>query len=266
MHGYRTSLAATRDFCQSLLRLKPFHFKHFTIHKNTHSFPVGSDAMMLGALVIPIVGGHILDAGAGSGVLGLMLAQRCTTSQVDCLELDPSALEECAFNVANSPFKDRMTAMEGNIWDFTSTKTYNLVVTNPPYHLSQNPSDVRNEREKHTNTGALRQWFYACFQVLSEKGHCWLIAPSQHRQALQQLFAEIGFYVVQCVAIQNQHHDTVREVYCLGKTACASQHNTIIIREKDGSYSAAYIELTKEFHGISITKATDVTHPNTHKL
>lgn len=221
--------------------------------------------MMLGALVIPIVGGHILDAGAGSGVLGLMLAQRCTTSQVDCLELDPSALEECAFNVANSPFKDRMTAMEGNIWDFTSTKTYNLVVTNPPYHLSQNPSDSRNQREKHTNTQSLHRWCNACFKLLSPEGHCWLIAPSQHRQALQQLFAEIGFYVVQCVAIQNQHHDTVREVYCLGKTKNKGQYRTLRMRENDGAYSAVYMELTKEFHGISITKATDVTQPNTDK-
>lgn len=265
MHGNWLTLGATRDFCQSILGLKPFHFKHFSILKNAYSFPVGSDAMLLGALVDPLPRGNMLDVGAGSGVLGLMLAQRSTHASVDCLEVHPQAYEECAYNLANSPYYKRMNAILGNILDFRPPKRYELVVTNPPYYLSQNPSDMRNEREKHTNSEALRQWIYACFQVLSEKGHCWFIAPSQHRQTLQQLFAEIGFYVVQCVAIQNQHHDTVREVYCLGKTAFECQHSTIKIRENDGSYSAAYIELTKEFHGISITKATDVTHPNTDK-
>jgi len=50
--------------------------------------------MLLGSIAYASQPKHILDAGAGSGVLGLMMAQRYDQARITCVELDPKAAEE----------------------------------------------------------------------------------------------------------------------------------------------------------------------------
>jgi len=54
--------------------------------------------MLLGSIAYASQPKHILDAGAGSGVLGLMMAQRYDQARITCVELDPKAAEECLLN------------------------------------------------------------------------------------------------------------------------------------------------------------------------
>jgi tRNA1Val (adenine37-N6)-methyltransferase len=48
----------------------------------------------------------ILDIGAGTGVIALMLAQRSYAQQIDALEIDET--EQATDNLKNSPLSDRL--------------------------------------------------------------------------------------------------------------------------------------------------------------
>lgn len=69
-----------------------FTFKQFFVAHDRCAMKVGTDGILLGAWA-PIAGvKHVLDIGAGSGLLALMLAQRTGDDvRVDAVELDEEA-------------------------------------------------------------------------------------------------------------------------------------------------------------------------------
>ena len=64
---------------------------------------VGTDGVLLGAWCPIGNAQHILDIGTGSGLIALMLAQRCE-AQIVGVELDPEAALQAKENVQSSPF------------------------------------------------------------------------------------------------------------------------------------------------------------------
>jgi len=54
-----------------------FSFKQFTIHQDKSAFKVGTDGVLLGACAGVSASGSILEIGSGTGVVSIMLAQRC---------------------------------------------------------------------------------------------------------------------------------------------------------------------------------------------
>ena len=65
---------------------------------------VGTDGVLLGAWA-PLENNpfSILDIGAGTGLIALMLAQRSQAEQIDALEIGEDAYEQAVDNFENSP-------------------------------------------------------------------------------------------------------------------------------------------------------------------
>jgi len=89
--------------------MEAFQFKQFTIHQDQCAMKIGTDGVLLGAWT-PINNSvkSILDIGAGTGVLALMMAQRCDSEIIDALEIDEAAYEQCVANFENSAWGDRL--------------------------------------------------------------------------------------------------------------------------------------------------------------
>ena len=70
---------------------------------------IGTDGVLLGSWC-PIDNHPIsvLDVGAGTGILSLMLAQRSNAEQIDAIEIDENAFEQCVENFEASPWGDRL--------------------------------------------------------------------------------------------------------------------------------------------------------------
>lgn len=115
---------------------KLFQFKQFTINQDRCAMKIGTDAVLLGAWA-PIE--HqplsILDIGAGTGVLSLMLAQRCDAMTIDAIEIDDNAYEQCVENFENSPWSDLLFCYHASLEEFTEEieETFDLIVCNPPF-------------------------------------------------------------------------------------------------------------------------------------
>lgn len=254
MHGDRQAIGTTGDFRESLLNLGEFRFKHFTLFHNQDSFSVGTDAMVLGALVQGPDHGRILDAGAGSGVLGLMAAQKFSSSHVDCIEIDEKAFLECQENLRKSPFQGRVHAIHSNLLDFQPEELYTTIITNPPYYCSDNFSSPRNQREKHLNSEELHRWFMRCYQLLAPHGTLWFIVPTSSKETVELIFKRFERHILREINVQNQHGITVRMVYGITQQAIEKESSILKLRNIDGTYSNDYLDLTAEFHATGIDK------------
>ena len=83
-------------------RKEYFEFKQFTVHQEHAAMKVGTDGALLGSLAA--TGKRILDIGTGTGLLSLMMAQRCPDAQITAIDVDENAIKDAQRNFSESPF------------------------------------------------------------------------------------------------------------------------------------------------------------------
>lgn len=121
-----------------------FRFKQFTVVNERSAQKVGTDGVLLGAWV-SLTGGErrILDAGTGTGVIALMLAQRHPSALITGIDIDLPSVEEASLNFSSSPWSGRLSAGQADFREYAGS--FDLVVSNPPFFVNslKNPSQRR---------------------------------------------------------------------------------------------------------------------------
>ena len=88
-----------------------FRFKEFTVSNRDSAMKVGTDGVLLGAwalLDLEIIPRWIVDAGTGTGIIALLMAQRFADAIITGIEIDGTASEEASLNFRNSRWGQRL--------------------------------------------------------------------------------------------------------------------------------------------------------------
>lgn len=112
----------------------PFRFKQFSIQQDKCAMKVGTDGVLLGAWTSLEDNPYaILDIGAGTGLISLMLAQRSQATIIDAIEIDAEAYEQCVANFEQSIWNDRLFCYHAGLDEFVDEieDQYDLIVSNP---------------------------------------------------------------------------------------------------------------------------------------
>ena len=75
----------------------------------------------------------ILDLCTGSGCLAILAAGLFPDAEVDAADLSPDALEVARINVDEHDLANRINLLEGDLFDSVEGRSYDIIVTNPPY-------------------------------------------------------------------------------------------------------------------------------------
>ncbi len=75
----------------------------------------------------------ILDLCTGSGCLAILAALAYPDAEVHAADISTGALEVAARNVADHGLEDRITLSRGDLFEALGTRTFDLILTNPPY-------------------------------------------------------------------------------------------------------------------------------------
>ena len=97
-----------------------FTFKQFKVEQSGCAMKVGTDGVLLGAWARG--GERILDVGTGSGLIALMMAQRCPSAQIVVLDIDEGAYKQAVSNVEESAFSDRVAVVHASLQDYCKSK------------------------------------------------------------------------------------------------------------------------------------------------
>ncbi len=213
-----------------------FQCKRFTIDQGDCAMKVTTDASLLGAYVDVSSANRILDIGAGTGLLSLFTAQR-STAIIDAIELDSEAAEQARRNFANSPWSDRLHLIEMDIRDYASqqVRTYDCIVTNPPFFTDSTPNPCnRTALARHNTHLPLSDLMAAIDQLLSSDGVAWVLLPLAESEAIIKLAEPLFLYPQQRMLVRNSsQHPPHREIMALSRYAGGAVEQSIFTLYKE---------------------------------
>jgi tRNA1Val (adenine37-N6)-methyltransferase len=235
-----------------------FHFKYFSIQQANSAMKVGTDALLLGSFIeisnrdIPK---KALDIGTGTGVLSLMLAQRFSVIEIDAIDIDTESALEATLNFENSPWNSRLKCNCSSLQEWHSAERYDLIVSNPPFYTSHNPNtDIRKANARHALGLPIHVFSENIKRLLSPSGELWIIVPFEDRFLWSNQLNESGLHVYRDIEICGK--ETLapnRSILAFSFLKRDIQKDEMTVRQLNGSYTEAYVQLTAEFHDRKLT-------------
>ena len=230
-----------------------FAFKQFLIKQDKCAMKVGTDAVLLGAWVLPNGSKNILDIGTGTGVISLMLAQK-TQAKITAIDIDEDAFEQSRQNVLESKFSNQIEVIHSSLQEFskTSTQKFDLIVTNPPFfEQSLKSSDEQRSHARHADILPFDELIDGVLLLLEPKGKFNLILPTLEALKFRLLAEKKGLNLSKLLRVKSRVDKDVEKRHLMQFEFKPSEfsENTIAIElEERHQYTEEYKELTKDYY------------------
>lgn len=226
-----------------------FKFKRFTVFHDLCAMKVGTDGVLLGAWTDVSISKRILDIGTGSGLVALMLAQRCEAS-ITAIDIDADAVRQAQINFESSEWKDRMRVFHTDLCDFTPQCLFDTIVSNPPYFVdSLKCTDIQRNTARHNDTLTSEQLFGNVSRMLHPEGEFSLILPFDQKDAIIQTAEKYGLYPTRHTkVITRPGLPPKRSLLAFKKHPDNYTSQDLVIELERHVYSEEYIALTKDFY------------------
>lgn len=229
---------------------QPFRFKQFEVYQQYKGLKVNTDGVLLGAWADLSGAKTILDIGTGTGVIALMLAQRNSSAIVDAIDIDRGAFLQANENFAKSPWKERLTAYHTSLQTFSPNKTYDCIVSNPPYFKNsyQSPKKQINVA-KHNIEMNYTDLLEGIKRLLTENGHAFTIIPFPNISMLSAEAKSFDLYITRQCDV-NSTPDKPPYVSLLGISKMQKQFviEQLTIQSAESIFTNEYKKLTVDFY------------------
>jgi tRNA1Val (adenine37-N6)-methyltransferase len=234
--------------------LSKFQFKQFSVNQDQCAMKIGTDGVLLGAWC-PIDNNpfSVLDIGAGTGILSLMLAQRSNAEQIDAIEIDENTYEQCVENFEASPWSDRLFCFHAGLDEFIEDPEdeYDIIISNPPFY-SEDFKTANSQRDLARFQDALpfEDLVEAADLLLSENGIFAVIIPFKEEERFIDLCADVELFPVKVTRVKGSHNTPiVRSLVAFKRYELSVlEADELVIEINRHEYTEDYINLTKEFY------------------
>jgi tRNA1Val (adenine37-N6)-methyltransferase len=229
-----------------------FSFKKFTVQQDKSAMKVCTDSCILGAWSVNHINGakKILDIGAGTGLLSLMLAQK-SDSLIDSIELDAESAVQAQENITASPWSRRIRLIEGNVLDHQLPADYDFIISNPPFFESDLRSPVgKKNKAKHNETLSLEELIIVIRNHLKLTGSFSILLPYHRNEYFENLATANGFSLWEKrIVRQTPAHQPFRSICLFSfQKPEATVSKELTIKDEKGKYTGEFVELMSDYY------------------
>jgi tRNA1Val (adenine37-N6)-methyltransferase len=236
------------------MKANGFTFKQFHVEQNGAAMKVTTDACVFGSWIDGPPTGRVLDAGTGTGLLALMLAQRFQQLEITGVELEEAAYRDAALNFSKSPFTSRLRAVYADVLTFQDGESFDAIVCNPPFFLNALPAESkpRNMARHASDTFSVDGFLDAVARLLRMNGELFLILPPAEASVWMEKAAVRNVFPISvCQLSHNQDRKPHRWMIAMRrqdtdtKPACAEGNLRLF---ENGTYSKEIQALLRPFY------------------
>ena len=211
-------------------REKTFRFKQFEVLNDRTAMKVGTDGVLLGAWCPVDDAHHVLDVGTGCGVIALMVAQRNPQAVIKGIDIDHDAIMESVLNFNNSPWSNRLSAIETDFNSMIDHQRYDLIISNPPFFTNGVlPTGEARTTARHTSSLSYRQLIDGAISI---QAATFASLPVRHLTRVIPVEGSIP----------------KRTLWLFSRQDIPYHEDTLTITHSDGSFTDEYVALTGAFY------------------
>ena len=231
---------------------KPFQFKQFTVHQDKCAMKIGTDGVLLGAWTSDNNPLSVLDIGAGTGILSLMLAQRSNAHTIEAIEIDEDAFEQCSENFESSIWNDRLFCYHASLLEFVEEvdDKYDLIVCNPPFYSEDyKTKNEARDLARFNDAMPFEHIIYAVANLLSENGIFSVVIPNKEESYFIELANKVRLIPKRILHVKGNAESKIkRSLVEFSFKKGTIERSELIIENGRHNYTEDYINLTKDFY------------------
>lgn len=232
---------------------KLFKFKKFIIEQDKSAMKIGTDGVLLGAWAsLEEKPNSILDIGAGTGIIALMLAQRSEAETIDAIEIDEAAYEQCVENFEVSDWADRLFCYHAGLDEYVEEieEKYDLIISNPPFYSEDVTSgDIARDVARQSKSLPFDELLKGVSKFLADNGTFSTIIPFKEEESFIALGLQSGLFPNRTTRVKGSPSSEIKR--SLIEFSFEQKEVTIselVIEKQRHEYTKEYVNLTKDFY------------------
>lgn len=155
----------------------------------------------------------VLDLGTGTGAAAIVAARRSRI--VVAVDINPAAVRCARINALLNNVENRMTVLNGDLFDPVAGRQFDLVLFNPPFFVGQ-PEGYLDHAWRAEDV--FQRFANGLGQALSTGGQSLLLLSSiGEGEKLLMLLKDVGFSVH--VAAEKKYYNELLTIYAIRQTA-----------------------------------------------
>jgi len=231
-----------------------FRFKEFDICQDKCAMKVGTDSVILGAWAGVSISNSILDVGAGTGVLALMMAQRNSNALIDAVEIDAASAKQAVENVDASKFCNRIRVFKCDfryLCDEIRDKRYGHIISNPPFYSEDTMSpDIQRAIARNTVSLPFNDLVSGAARLLEDKGLFSVIVPTSASYSVIVCAAQNELFLCRRTDVRDMFSTPVKRTlleFVKGQLY-ETERNDLILHDCNGNNTQEYSNLISSYY------------------